>query len=225
MQKIILLIFIFSIVYSCKQPKPADMNQGVITYSVSYPKNIKSQKFAEFLPNKMTTTFKGEKYKHTIKGDLSLYKLEFISNSKKDSSSTLFRIFDKRMFYNHSNTNHLFFNKAENTKIEYFNSETKIIAGATCYKAIVHFNNPEAKSITVYYTEEINSSMPNKNTPFADIPGTLMEFSMLFQGMELSLVAQKIDIKKIDNKAFEIPNNYSHSKPCEIDELISTLLE
>jgi GLPGLI family protein len=226
MSKLLTFLFFAVILLACHTKEPAKKNQGVITYKIEYPEDIMEEGFASFLPSKMISTFKDKQYKVSIKGDLSLYNLEYISKAEKDSSVTLFRVFDKRMFHQHELGEHLFlFNDFGKNKVEFIDTETKEIAGINCRKAVVNFQSPETPNITVYYSEEIDFYRPKENTPFDHIPGALMEFQIPFNGINLRFIAEKVDIKKIKDEEFIVPSNYTTSKRGEIDELVSALMQ
>ena len=182
--------------------------------------------YATFLPTKMESTFKGKSYKASIKGDLSLYNLEYISKADGDSSMTLFRVFDKRMFHQHNKGENLFlFERFDDPQVEFIDAPNKQIAGVNCKKAMIHFVSSDLPSIPVYYTEETEFKHPKENTPFNDIPGVLMEFQMPFKNLTLTFVAQKVDIKQIKDDVFAVPDNYMSSESDEIDELVSALIQ
>ena len=226
MYKIVLIIIVIPLLISCHNKQTAATNQGVITYKINYSEEVQAKSFASFLPTTMVTTYKKDNYKLTIKGSLSLYNLEYISRADGDSSTTLFRIFDKRMFHKHNKGEFLFlFQNFEESKLEFFDNEIKNIAGIECKKVVIHYNNPELKSITVYYSEEIGFKRPNENSPFDDIPGTLMEFSLQYKGLDLKFEAQNIDMKKVDDKVFLVPENYTPSDHEEINELVGALIQ
>ncbi len=220
---IILLGLIFS---ACLQQQPATKNQGTISYAIAYPEDVQNKGYASFLPNKMVTTFKNNNYKVSIKGELSLYSLDYISRADGDSTTTLFRVFDKRMFHHHEIGEHLFlFEKHGDTTVEFIKSQSKEIAGIQCQKAVVHFKDSDIPHITVYYSEDIKFNRPKENSPFDDIPGALLEFRLPYKGLDLTFTAKKVELKKINDKAFMTPENYTPSDRGEIAELVSALIQ
>jgi len=225
MHRLVLLVLI-PLLFSCRSNQSTDTNQGIITYKIGYSEKIKSKTFGAFLPTTMVTTYKKGDYKLDIKGELSLYSLEYISHLNGDSSATLFRIFDKRMFHKHGKGEFLFlFQEHQESSLEFLDDEIKTIAGIDCKKVMVHFSNPDIESISVYYTEEIDFKRPKENSPFDDIPGMLMAFGLNFKGLRLNFEAQTVDYKKVDDKTFAIPEEYSPSDHGEISDLVSTLIQ
>jgi GLPGLI family protein len=226
MRYLIVGLLLILVMNACRFGESSRKDEGVITYKIVYPEEVQKRGFAAFLPTKMISTFKGKDYKVSIKGDLSLYQLDYISKANGDSTTTLFRIFDKRMYHEHGEDENLFlFERVDETRLEFIKNETKTIAGVECQKAIVHFSNPDLQNITVYYTSEIRTNRPKENSPFDDIPGALMEFKLNFKGLELKCVAVDVDMKKVNTKSFLVPKNYTSSKQGEIDELVSSLLQ
>ncbi len=226
MHKLIVLACLMFFITACFQNKPANKNEGIITYKIDYPEEILAKGYASFLPSKMITTFKDKKYKVTIKGDLSLYELEYISVANGDTASTLFRVFDKRMFHKHEKNEHLFlFEKSCDTKVEFVPTESKEIAGFVCKKAIVHFADKDLPSIDVYYNEDIAFNRPKENSPFDDIPGALLQFRLPFKDINFTFTAENVELRKINDKSFSVPNNYIQSERGEIDELVGSLIQ
>ncbi len=206
--------------------KPTAKNEGVITYTIEYPEEVKMKDYASFLPTKMITTFKRHNYKISIKGELSLYDLQYISRANGDSSTTLFRVFDKRIFHNHEDGEHLFlFEKNAPAKVEFIKKETKEIAGYICNKAIVHFENADISCIHVFYTEQIDFKRPKENSPFDDIPGALLQFCIPYKGLNLTFSAKAVELKEVNDKTFETPDNYQETGRGEIAELVSSLIQ
>ncbi len=225
MHKLVLLGLI-PLLFACRNANTTDTSQGIITYKLDYSEEVQAKSFASFLPTTMITTYKKGDYKLSIQGNLSLYNLEYISCADGDSTATLFRIFDKHMFHKHGKEEFLFlFQNTEDSKLEFRNKESKVIAGLECKKAIVHFNNPDLEDITVYYSTDIDFKRPEENSPFDDIPGMLMAFSLSFKGLTINFEAQKIEYKKINDKVFLIPDKYSPSAHDEISELVSALIK
>ena len=226
MRYLIFSLLFISVMSACRFGQSSNKDEGVISYKIVYPEEVRERGFAAFLPTKMISTFKGRNYKISIKGDLSLYQLDYISKSNGDSTTTLFRIFDKRMYHQHGKDEYLFlFERVDETRLEFIEGETKVIAGIECKKAIVHFSNPDLRNITVYYTEDIKIIRPKENSPFDNIPGALMEFDINFKGLELKCVAEEVKIKKVNPKSFIVPENYTPSEQGEIDELVTSLIQ
>lgn len=226
MKQLLFISIVLVIISSCNTGDENKTNQGVITYNITYPEEIANKGFATFLPGNMTTIYKGDHFKFNLSGEFNIYNLEYISRSNGDTCFTLFKIFDKKLYYPQSKGEELFlFAKHNNPSISFFNDSTKVIAGMNCKKAIATFKDKEIPQMELYYTEDIDFNLPNASTPFKDIPGTLLEFTIYYQGLNLSLKAESVKLKEIKEEEFVVPNNYRETDANEINEIVSSLLE
>lgn len=103
--------------------------------------------------------------------------------------------------------------------IEYL-SESKVIAGMTCYKAIIRSKNSkgEEKVQEVWYTPDFRMGEEFKISTFirGDVPGLNklkgfpMELNIVRQnGMKMHYLVNKVDLNaKIDDKTFILPSGY-----------------
>ena len=84
--------------------------------------------------------------------------------------------------------------------------ETKEIAGVKCKQAII--TDSTDHTYPVYYTSEIALDQPNWCTPFKDIDGLLLEYSIRFGDMVMNLKAREIINTTNEKSLFEIPKDY-----------------
>ena len=214
------------VISSCADKTSNKTNQGVITYNITYPEKIMDKGLSTFLPGEMTTVYKDNKFKIHISGEFNIYNLEYISRSNGDTSFTLLKILDKRLYYPQKEGENLFlFYKHDEPKITYFNDSTKVIAGFNCYLGTASFTNEDIADVRFYYTKEIDFQAPNANTPFAEVPGALLEFSVDYQGIDLSFKAKSVKLKEIKGDEFIVPKDYRLTDSNEINEIVSTLMQ
>nr|WP_321451799.1 hypothetical protein [uncultured Carboxylicivirga sp.] len=225
MKQIITALFILLLFSSCSEKKVKSSDQGVITYTISYPKEMMNNSLSTFLPGEMVSTFKNDDYKLHIKGDLNIYNLEYISRANGDSCFTLMKILDKKLFYPQKSGEKLFLFTNDDVHIKLIKDSTKEIAGYNCSMGIAQFANKKIPEIHFYYTEDINFKTPNANTPFKDVPGPLLEFNLFYQGMDLAFKAKSVKLKKVNDDEFIIPQNYRETNANEIKEIVSSLMQ
>jgi hypothetical protein len=90
-------------------------------------------------------------------------------------------------------------------------SETRVIAGYTCKKAIVTSDDDGKKTtFEVFYCSELGSKLANFDNPlYKDIDGALLEFSMVTPQISMKFTASTVEKKNIAAKEFEIPADYT----------------
>ena len=223
---LLIFVIILFILSGCNRGNSSSKNEGVVTYAIEYPQQADQKGFTAFLPSEMITYYKDDHFKLKFKGEFNIYNLEFISRSQGDTCFTLFKIFDKKLFYSMGQNEELFlFNDLGTSDLVIFNDSTKIIADINCTKAVLHFKNTSVPDIEVYFSKEINIMRPNRHSPFSQVPGLMLEFSMEYMDMHLLLKAQKVSLEKVDSHEFHLPEAYKKTKRDEIKDLVLTLLQ
>lgn len=228
MRSVLILFFISILFAGCNESseKRSDFSEGKLEYSIIYPKQLESSGTTAFLPSEMTSYFKDDKVIMKIKGGFGLYKLEYISKASGDTCFTLFKLFDKKMYYPMNNHQTLFvFKELGEPHIKLYKDSVKMIAGFTCKKAVISFPGKKMNPINVFYTEKIGRKKPNIHTPFEKVPGVMMEFNFFYQTLSFKVVAQKFTQVSVADSEFCIPAGYKESTEQEVETFITTLLQ
>jgi GLPGLI family protein len=210
-------------IISCSELKKS-RNQGIIEYEVIYLDSEEEYPVIGLMPEIMTVSFNSKCSKSKMVGFLGFFSTQIISDTKERVNYTLIKIQGKKYVCKETLDDGPFVNNNyENVNIEYA-SETKEIAGFLCKKAIVTFPNDKKNPIEVFYTDEINFSDPNKNTPFAAIEGVLLEFQLKLYKINMKFVASEIQHVDIPKEEFEIPPDYEFVTKEKIEELINDFI-
>ncbi len=228
MRSVFIFISILLFLAGCNESsrQGQEYSEGTLEYSIIYPKQLENSGSTAFLPSEMISCFKGEKVIMKIKGGFGLYKLEYISKASGDSCFTLFKLFDKKMYFPMDDNQTLFvFKELGEPHIELYKDSIKTVAGFPCKKAVISFPGKNIDSITAYYTEKIGRKKPNIHTPFEKIPGVMMEFNFFYRTLSFKVIAQKFTTEAIDDSEFCIPDGYKKSSEQEIETFITTLLQ
>ena len=197
---------------------------GVITYRIDYPQGIADSPMASLMPNQLKLSFKNHKRRYHFNGSFNIFSLDFISLSPNDSCVTLFRFMDNNLLHaSPVESNFFLFDKEYDPTIKLIDSETKEIAKMTCFKASVNY--PGGEPFSVYYTKDVDLKMPNRHTPYAEIPGILMEFYLDYNDVRFHFVANHIDYTVPDDTVFAIPDIAKATPESEIEDLVLTLIQ
>ncbi len=201
------------------------ISEGTIHYRISYPPEIEHKSFSFLLPDKMDYSFITGNVRVTFKGSMGLYALDFISDHHNDSSITLLKVLDNKMYVPASESKRLFiFKDLKSAQVTLHKDTTRVINGYLAHRATIS-NIPHAHTpIQVWYTRQIKMKSTYKNTPYAKIPGMMLEFELIFNGIQFKLKAESVDATPPSPASFTVPPNYKATSIEEIETMISSLL-
>lgn len=220
----ILSLILITSLFSCTIPaeKPRNIKEGSITFKISQTPVQKSS----VLPNEMVIFFDEDNVRSKITGALNIYALEHIKNKKNDSTYTLLRVLDKRIYFSTPKSSGLFlFDAVKESDVVLIDGIEKDILDFTCKKALLTMDQKGLEPIEIFYTDKIRIDNPNASTPFFKVPGVMLKFDIYLNRVKYTFEATEINQAKNEAECFELNNNYQHITEKEMKELISSLME
>jgi GLPGLI family protein len=212
------------LIFSCNKNKISSKAEGLIIYNVTYIEN-KSGVPTHLLPNSIVLKFKNNNVLTRIDGFMGLFSVANIINLNDGQSNTLLKVMDNKFRTIDSKQDYpCFFAGLEKMRISLAN-ENKEIAGLSCKKAIVSFEDKHKKPYEVYYTEMIELYQPNRLNPYKEIDGMMMQFNISLNNIEMRLTATKYQKIKINENEFLLPDGYKQISNQKMISIISELLE
>lgn len=211
MRYTILLFILITLITSCGNYNTSGkIEEGVIKYDIKYFQSEAENPIISLLPTSMTYKFKDDNISQRIEGWMGIFHMAAISIPKKDENTALLKILNKKYLYQSLITNGKSFGYDEmpGMKITLVNDSIKTIAGYKCHKAIVSFSDTTKTPFDIFYTNDIELKNPNRNNPFREIDGVLLQYQMCFQNIRMLLAAKKIEGIEIPDEAFEVPDGY-----------------
>ncbi len=183
--------------------------EGIITYKISYPGSTFSEAQQAMFPKIMTITIKGQKTKSEIQTQMGSQ--IGITDYETKTKTQLINMMGQKYAIPQTTEEIMEEIKGAPVGEAQVTDETKTIAGYSCTKAIVTVNDDGTKTTyEVWFSKEFGAENANFDNPlYKDIDGVLMEFSMITPQFTMKFQAISVDKKKISNKAFEIPADYT----------------
>jgi GLPGLI family protein len=185
------------------------VDQGIITYDISYPRPIEDKWMEKLMPSEMEMQFKNNQINTELTFGLGMIKIGFISNTEDKQLHELLKFMRNRNV-SHRGTNQIeeLLQKIPPHTIELL-PDTKSILGFVCNKALVHVESPsESYSYDLWYTKDIQLKDPNWCTPFKKIPGVLMEYRVERFNVVMHFTAVEVKQTEIPDTEFLIPSKY-----------------
>lgn len=222
MKHITLILVSLQLFISCSnisEKKKTDA-EGTITYKVCYATKEDVNPIVALLPTQVEYKFKNNNISVLSEGYLGFFSTRFISKYKAPNSSILFKILNNKMNYQFSSNEVPFiYNHKLATRIKYLKTD-RVIAGYKCKLARV-FIEELPEPIDVYYTQDICLKNPNRNTPFSEIDGVLLEFETTMNKIKAKFSAQEISFTPVNKEEFLIPSDYVKSDAKTILKYVS----
>lgn len=204
----IILILLLAVGCKLKSDTANKINEGIITYDVSYFTTEKDNPIIALLPNKVELRFKDNNICLISEGYLGFFSTKFISKYENQSSNILLKVLSNKLNYEFPKDEVAFiYSQRPPTKIEYQDS-IKQIAGYECKQATIYFDDYAKTKVDLYYTTDIGLKDPNRNTPLYKIPGVLMEFETTMNQVKTKFTAQSVKLSVICKEEFNIPEEY-----------------
>jgi len=190
--------------------------EGVITYNISFPNTSIPEEQMAMFPKTMTLTVKGSNTRNetvSARGNRVI-----ISNFDKKFTVSLTDINGKKLAIMKTLDD---INKDNDKRAKptiQLTSETKVIAGYKCKKAVVTIErNGDKSSLEIWYTNELGGKELNFGNPdYKEIDGMLMEYSIDRRSFTMKYSVSKIEKKSVAASLFEIPSGYTVTTEAEM---------
>jgi len=192
--------------------------EGHIVYQVSLEGDDVDPMMKTMMPSEITTYYKGNQTATVISMGMGMMETRMISDAAARTYSTLISAMGKKvaMVMNGQQVDQSFSGRAP-LKVRY-TDETKEIAGVRCRQAMV--TDSTENSYPVYYTDELGKSAFNWSTPYKEIEGMLMEYSIRFDNIVMKLSAKEIVHEPADSSVFAVPSDYQRITDPEQMEML-----
>ena len=215
----------FLLLFSCDSNIfTGKLDEGVITYEITYMEDPKENPIIGLLPTSMTVKFKDNNTIQKIEGWMSVFTMAGIAKRKEDLNAAYIKIMGKKMYYE-TTLDGPSFGFDEMPGIELIETEeTKEIAGYTCKKVTVSFPESSGGTFDIYYTNDIKIDQPNLHNPFREIDGVLMEYQMIFLSIHMILESSKVQDTEINDQVFESPRDFNEVPREEMQDCLNSLL-
>lgn len=199
------------------------IDEGIIEYSITYPRLADDDVLLELLPNKMEMTFKDNSYRNDIVAGMGLFRTSIISDKESNEFVHTVKMLNTK-----------YASKLEASDLKYINpnffdvdieftGDSKRIAGFGCEEIKVHIQGDSTWTYKAYYTTEISIENPNRNTPFEEVKGVLMDYQLINYGIHMHFTAQSVFPKEVDNPILVLDEDYKMISPVALGNEIESI--
>lgn len=198
-------------------------DEGSIVFDIEYVNNSGKSFPLQLLPKTIEMKFNQNFTSYTIEDRVGLFSISNIVNLHNHKNETLIKVFDKKYVYSGGGEEPpVFFNTTKPYEISYQN-DTVRVAGILCKRAS-YMEQKTQKPCYIFYTTNIKVRAPYANTPYSEVKGLLMQFSIQMKNLDMKLTAKKVTAKEISDEEFAVPEEYKAITKKHMEEIINTLL-
>jgi GLPGLI family protein len=179
---------------------------GKIVYEINFPVNEQRPQAKESMPKEMTLYFKEDFSRTEV--SMPTGTMVMISDFKAKVNYMLMQMGTNKMAIKSTEAEVNAKKSGVAPKVT-VTRESKVIAGYSCYKAIVTYTSAKGeRSIDVWFTNQIHAH--NSYTTSIDgITGVMLEFESTENGHTMKLTAKSVEpIDILDPALFQVPADY-----------------
>jgi hypothetical protein len=221
----LIILFISLTLSSCNyKSNDSNISQGLIEYDINYIEQANKKIPLQLMPKTMDLLFNKNFSQYSIEDRLGLFSIKNIINFKLNKHITLVKIFDKKyVYYGLPGEAPILFEPFEKMKVDYTKDTIKL-AGMLCYKATISTQDSAKLTFDIYYTKSIDIDFPNKNTPYQSINGMLLSFRLQLKSLNMQLKAKNFKHKLVEDKDFDVSDEYKSISRKQMEDIITTIL-
>jgi hypothetical protein len=184
------------------------IEEGRIEYAVSFPHMEVDNVMASILPEKMTISFKDDRYHSEFNTYGGVFKNKICVDTRNRQYSQMLKIFKKRLAceYDKVDIDEMMLDFPPFTIIESGLNDT--LAGIPCKRAKGVFYDLGSEDIDIYYTDRIKVDNPNWCSPFSELDGFLLGYDVDMFDIRLRLTAENLSEELVDDAEFQVSEDY-----------------
>lgn len=188
---------------SCAQ-KP--FTEGKIVYSITYPDMEMDNQMAAMMPTEQVVYVKGMMTRTDFSMGMGINSSSIMNGKTGDMIALTDMMGTKSAVRLSADEIKKASEKSKSgTPKVTLTSETKVIAGFTCKKAVVTTDN--GGKLDIYFTDNINSKLAGMSD-YKEIKGFPMEYSVEQSGIKMKFSAKSVTPEKVSDDKFSIPADY-----------------
>ncbi|MBQ9469756.1 MAG: hypothetical protein IJU72_02245 [Bacteroidales bacterium] len=207
----------------CHRPPAGEFTQGLIRYSISYDSLTQSGIPHRLLPTELTIRFK-DSNTHTAIGGLMSLALIKNCEQKLFTSMVNFKFTGTRLKHTESISGCLPALYASIPKVTLSDqAEECQMLGLSCKRTTGRYSSAE-HPFEIIYTNDIHIDHPNLGTPFEEIDGVMLAFTLNMPPFMMHVRATEVVHEEVDAAEFEAPSSYTEVDQATLQKLLQTIL-
>lgn len=178
------------------------VTEGTIEYALSFPGYDPNGLMAGMLPEKTILSFNEDKQAAEVSAGMGLFRTLMLADNNAKQMDYHMSMMGKRIVSHLKPRDLELFNGESGTATILYTGQIDTIAGYPCRKAVAVFNRMDQREIELWYTDRIAMNDPNWFNPFTEVPGVLLRYEVVQNGIRMKLDAVSVTPGKVDESKF-----------------------
>ena len=184
------------------------VNEGTIEYALTFPDYDPNGLMAGMLPEKTTLCFTEDKQVAELSAGMGIFRTMMQVDNNGQVMDYHLSMMGKKIVAHLKPRDMDLFNSDYGNPTILFTDDVDTIAGYPCKKAVAIFDRLERPEIELWYTDRIRMQNPNWFGPFAEVPGVLLRYEMVQNGILMHLNATSVTPGDVDPSKFAVKSDY-----------------
>lgn len=222
---IALMALLAMLFVGCTPPPSGNFTEGRISYRITYDSLTRTAIPQHLLPANLTVRFKDNNTSTQIGGMLALGLIRNYTEQQYTNMVNL-KFTGTRLKYTEPITDAMpaFYAAVPELTISEQVDDCQMF-GLNCKRTSGVYRSAAFRPFEIIYTNDIGIAQPNANTPFADIDGVLLAFSLYIPPFMMHIKAIDVRSERVDDDVFESPKNYNEVDAKTITDLLQTVMK
>ncbi|MFZ1692364.1 MAG: hypothetical protein WAT74_04115 [Flavobacteriales bacterium] len=184
------------------------VSEGTIEYALSFPGYDPNGLMSGMLPEKTILTFTEDKQAAEVSAGMGLFRTLMLADNEAKHMDYHMSMMGKRLVSHLKPRDLELFNGDYGKATILYTGDIDTIAGYPCQKALAIFNHIGQREIELWYTDRIAMNNPNWFNPFTEVPGVLLRYEVVQNGIRMKLDAVSVTPGKVDESKFTPKADY-----------------
>ena len=189
------------------------VSEGTIEYALTFPDYDPNGIMAGMLPERTMLSFNKSQQVAELSAGMGIFRTMMQVDNTGRTMDYHLSMMGKKIMANMKGRDMDLFNADYGNPTILFTTDLDTIAGYPCRKAVAVFDRLQQREIELWYTDRISIKDPNWFGPFAEVPGVLLRYDMVQNGIRMHLDAIEVTPGSIDPAKFKADKGFETVAP------------
>lgn len=200
------------------------VGEGVIEYALSFPDYDPNGIMAGMLPERTTVSFMEDRQVAELSAGMGMFRTVMMADNANKAMDYHLSLMSKKIVARMIPSDLGMFQAESGTPTILYTNDIDTVAGYPCKRAVAIFDGIEQPEVELWYTDRIDLKNPNWFGPFSEIPGVLLRYELMQNGVRMRLDAISVVPGKVDPAKFEVKKDFDQVAPQVLQHELAEVL-